>query len=326
MKDYPNQLTLLNLQKNSNQWPKETKHCAPYKPILLLVVFDLIAENTISNNLIELTPQLGDLFSSYWSLIRPVMPPERSLGNIALPFYHLRNDGFWHLIPKPGQETVVESGVPMRSIRQLQENTLGARFDEALFDLLQQTTFREQLRKTIIETYFDAILQPVLLEQAVFNFESYLYQREIERQAEASDFQLVKPESEDKPARSQGFRRAIVVAYDYICATCGIRVLTNDGQTIVVAAHIVPHYQSHNDDPRNGVALCQSCHWAFDRGMMTIVPDRFTVKLSPQLRNADLMVGYFGNLRGKTIVLPRSEKMYPHEIALDWHLKNIFVS
>jgi len=318
-------ITNLKLQKNSKQWSQATNYCAPYKPILLLAVFDLIAEGAITNNQVELTPQLGELFSSYWSLIRPVMPPERSLGNIALPFYHLRNDGFWHFIPKSGKESVVASGVPMRSIRQLQDNTLGARLDETLFGLVQQTPVREQLRKLIVETYFYPILHRVLLEQAVINFESYLYQQEIEQQVDDAAFQLVKPENDMKPSRSQGFRRAIVLAYDYVCATCGIRILTNEGQAIVVAAHIVPHHQSHNDDPRNGIALCQSCHWAFDRGMMAINPDKYSIKLSSQMRNTDLVIGYFNELRGKPIMLPQSEKMYPHETALNWHSKHIFV-
>lgn len=105
----------LNLQKNRNQWSAETNHCAPYMPILLLAVIDLIAEEKITSNLIEITPELGELFASYWSLIRPVMPPERRMGDLALPFYHLRSDGFWHLVPRAGKETIVKDRIPRES-------------------------------------------------------------------------------------------------------------------------------------------------------------------------------------------------------------------
>jgi putative restriction endonuclease len=271
---YSRSFCSLNLQKNSKQWPAETGHCAPYKPILLLAVIDLIAEGEITDNLIKITPELGELFASYWSLIRPVMPPERRMGDLALPFYHLRSDGFWHLVPRPGKEVIVKAGVAMRSISKLQENTLGARLDDDLFHLLQQE----------------------------------------------------KLPDEDKPARTQGFRRAVVATYNHTCATCGIRIINREGHSIVVAAHIVPHHQSHNDDPRNGLSLCQSCHWSFDRGLMTISADNYRVRLSAQLDAIDLEPGYFVRLRGSEIQLPADALLYPHSLALDWHRKHIFAS
>jgi putative restriction endonuclease len=48
-------------------------------------------------------------------------------------------------------------------------------------------------------------------------------------------------EYEIRPAaRDQGFRRAIVTAYDYRCSMCGIRVVTIEGHVAVEAAHIHP--------------------------------------------------------------------------------------
>ena len=51
---------------------------------------------------------------------------------------------------------------------------------------------------------------------------------------------------------------------------------TIDGHTAVDAAHIIPWSISHNDDPRNGLALCKLCHWSFDEGLLAAVlwPDR----------------------------------------------------
>lgn len=49
-------------------------------------------------------------------------------------------------------------------------------------------------------------------------------------------------------------------------------MLTVDGHTAVAAAHIVPWSVSHNDDPRNDMALCRLCHWIFDEGLLGVSP------------------------------------------------------
>jgi putative restriction endonuclease len=89
----------------TGSWTVVTHGQAPHKPILLLSVLDLFAQGRISINLIEITPELGELFAVYWS---KVMPPERR-GNLALPFFHLRSSGFWHLAPQPGQEAALKA-------------------------------------------------------------------------------------------------------------------------------------------------------------------------------------------------------------------------
>ncbi|UCC54968.1 MAG: HNH endonuclease [Anaerolineaceae bacterium] len=56
-----------------------------------------------------------------------------------------------------------------------------------------------------------------------------------------------------------------------------------EGQPVVEAAHIIPWRISHNDDPRNGLALCRLCHWTFDEGMLAVSSD-YLVNASPRLR------------------------------------------
>ena len=84
-------------------WTAVTQSQAPHKPILLLSVLDLFAQGRVTANLIEIMPELGELFAAYWL---KVMPPERR-GNLALPFFHLRSSGFWRLVPQPGQEAAL---------------------------------------------------------------------------------------------------------------------------------------------------------------------------------------------------------------------------
>jgi len=66
-------------------------------------------------------------------------------------------------------------------------------------------------------------------------------------------------------------------------------MLTVDGHSAVDAAHIVPWSVTHNDDPRNGMALCRLCHWTFDEGL-TSVSAKYTMLLhrtaAPGVENA----------------------------------------
>jgi putative restriction endonuclease len=126
---------------------------------LLLVVLDLFAQGRISSNLIEITPELGELFAGYWS---KVMPPERR-GNPALPFFHLRSSGFWRLLPQPGQEAALQAVRQVDTLKQLSRLTLGACLDDELYQLLQVPESRNALRTYSSKRILPAnIIQPCL--------------------------------------------------------------------------------------------------------------------------------------------------------------------
>ena len=62
------------------------------------------------------------------------MPPGRA-GNLFLPFFHLKSDGFWHLIPQHEKEGVLAAIGQIRSAAQLRETVLGAQLDNELYEL-----------------------------------------------------------------------------------------------------------------------------------------------------------------------------------------------
>ncbi len=284
----------------------------------MLAVIDLFGQGSIRSNLIELTLDLGETFTLYWSR---VMPPDQR-GNIALPFFHLKSDGFWHLVPQPSKEAILAATQKIASVTHLRELVLGAKLDNELFSLLRNEESRNVLRAVLIETYFAPELQRGLLEQSTINAEAFAYSEELleqvrqHRQASASD--------ELKPAaRDQGFRRAVVAAYDHRCAMCGIRMLTADGHTVVDAAHIVPWSITHNDSPRNGMALCRLCHWSFDEGMLS-VSSRYVVIASPQIIVSRNIPQHVSTLEGLSIVNPIDLLFMPDLDALKWHRQQVF--
>lgn len=298
------------------RWSSLTKHRAPHKPLLLLAVFDSISQGIIKNNLIEITPELCETFTIYWSR---VMPPEKR-SDIALPFFHLTSDGFWQLIPRPGKEETVQTGIRLRSVSEIKELTLGAKFDDDLFALLKVKEWRDILRSILVDKYFAPNARRALLEQSELNDEAYRYSLELLKEEQGIK---INPDEIKVAARTQGFRLAIVKTYAHRCTTCGIRILTADGHTIVEAAHIVPFYLTKNDDPRNGLCLCRTCHWNFDEGLLS-VSSRYEVVTSPQLVANNNLPSYVVTLAGRGIIHPIEEKFLPDLDALAWHRKEVF--
>jgi putative restriction endonuclease len=321
LQDYIKKFEKLRTDISPARWSVKTCHRAPHKPLLLLAVMDLFAEGTIKANFIEITSDLGELFSLYWSR---VMPPDRR-GNLALPFFFLKSEGFWHLIPQPDKGDILAATSHIRSVKQLYDLVMGAKLDEELFKILQVEKSRNQLRTVLIQTYFAPELRPGLIEQGLINTEAYQYSQELLEQAriQGNRAPSIKEEPYRPAARNQGFRRAVVIAYEHRCAFCGIRMMSSDGHTVVDAAHIIPWSVSHNDNPRNGMALCKLCHWTFDEGMIG-VSQKYLVITSPQLVSNRNIPAHLSTLNGRPIFRPAEEILWPDLAAFLWHHKVIF--
>ena len=69
------------------------------------------------------------------------------------------NDGFWHLVPKPGSANIVATLSQAPSLSQLHDRILGAQLDSELYELLMAQDSRESLRMTLITTYFSPSVQ-----------------------------------------------------------------------------------------------------------------------------------------------------------------------
>lgn len=310
----------LRKDKNQNRYPASTKNAAPHKPLLLLSVLDRFAEGTIEENQIRLDPGLLDLFNDYWKLVMP----DEWRSNIALPFYHLSSEDFWHLIPQPGSENVIEAGRRLRSIRQLKDHTQGARLDEDLHALLTEEDPRNVLRTTLIESHFAESAHAPLAEQSTIHVEAFRYRRRLLQHArEKTEAGEHVSSTVSEPARTQGFRQAVVDAYDHRCALSGIRILTEDHHTAVEAAHIQPWSVNQNDDPRNGIALSKLCHWAFEEGLITISTD-YTILTSPEFTAPYNRTGHLDTLGGRSPHLPEEEALWPQQKYLEWHRHNKF--
>src|SRR4028119_482667 len=178
IEDYPQRFARLRTNRNRKVWSGVTAHQAPHKPLLLLCVLDLFDSGEISSNLVEITDDLAELFGRYWERALPFGRP----GNLALPFFHLRGDGFWHLIPRDARArpfgrpgNLARPFFPLRGdgfwhliprhegarlgsqiayLSRLREEVLGARLDDDLYDLMRSGGNRDWLRGGLVGADF----------------------------------------------------------------------------------------------------------------------------------------------------------------------------
>lgn len=301
-------------------FPELTKRRAPHKPFLLLSIMDMLACNTISNRFISINDELTELtslFTNYWRTVMPI----RRTSSIAFPFSRLHSEPFWKLVPIPGREITKESITHISSVTQLRNLALGAQLDEALFLLMSNRESRSELTMCLLEGCFSSEGREIVEKAIRIHQEAFQYSMELTNRAH----HVAIPEEANvypDAARTQGFRRAIVVAYNHRCALCGVRIVTPEGHTAVEAAHIKPWSKFKDDDIKNGMALCRLCHWAFDEGLMG-VDDQYGVLTSRQMTTLPNAAGFLMTLSGRPIIKPNDYDFWPHQNNLAWHRTNI---
>ena len=98
---------------------------------------------------------------------------------------------------------------------------------------------------------------------------------------------------------------------------------------LLVAGHIIPWAEGTPQqklDPENGICLSALYDKAFDKGLITISPDDFTVILSSALReyeSQEYFDMHFGNINGQKIMMPIEHQ--PNRDYLAYHRDRLFM-
>lgn len=137
-------------------------------------------------------------------------------------------------------------------------------------------------------------------------------------------FQVERPIIERlvaKPQRKAFFRKAVLEAYDGRCAVSGWKLINGGGRAEAEAAHIRPVEEKGPDSIQNGIALCGTAHWMFDRGLITFTDDlEITVSRHVNDRSGiDAII----NSSGRAIA-PERLALRPHPAFLAWHRERRF--
>lgn len=96
------------------------------------------------------------------------------------------------------------------------------------------------------------------------------------------------------------FRKRIFAAYGDKCAITGCEV-----QSVLEAAHIVPHADETNYDTSNGLPLRADIHTLFDLRLLAVSED-YRIKIHTILAGSE-----YEKFHGKTIGLPKNKCDYP---------------
>ena len=288
-----------------------TTERAPHKPVLLLAVLDEIAAGQIPTNQIVISPELVARFRDEWSrrVRSPFFKPD-----FTKPFYHLKGEGFWHPVPRPGREFLLTTSHSPRSFSSLQDTVRYVQLDEPLFRLLRDPSSRAVLRQVLLSTYFgdapaagpgyiDTVAQQ-MLEEAPGTYR---------RLAQGFD-------EEELVARSAVFKRVIPRIYNYTCCISGMQVLAGPSVQMVDACHILPFAESRDDTITNGLSLCPNLHRAFDRGLIRI-DDRYRVSVSPSVQEPTGAAYGIRAFEGQPLRLPQDRAHWHGLDNLEAHWK-----
>lgn len=118
------------------------------------------------------------------------------------------------------------------------------------------------------------------------------------------------------------FRRVVLASYAETCCISGLA-----HPRLLVASHIVPWAVDPGLrlNPTNGLCLSALHDRAFDRGLLTVLPD-LTIRVSAELRRAagQAFVGSaLLDFDGRRARAP--EKFHPHPDRLRWHNEHVFL-
>jgi hypothetical protein len=122
--------------------------------------------------------------------------------------------------------------------------------------------------------------------------------------------------------RDAAFSGVVLDNYGFTCAVTGQRY-RSEQHVEADGAHIIGKEVFGTDDPRNGIALSKSAHWAFDRGVFTI-SDQYEVVVNPKARVADTANFQVFEFDRRRIQLPKDSYYWPHPEALAWHKREVF--
>lgn len=280
---------------------KRGDHERPHKPALLLAILDLVESGEVTSNRVPLSDALIDRFKGYFDIVgrgddRPT---------IQNPFFHLCGEGFWDLLPQPGERPLYQRGnvTGAPSVAQLRRRMSHGAFSRDLWERVADAGQRAALRAALITRYFPDQRRQLLDFSHVENHD-------------------VLREEPPPPGRDAAFRKVVLAVYDHRCAACGTRVVVQPDLSLVEAAHLVPFAVSHDDRPANGIALCRNHHWAMDRRLIAPCPDpehragvwRVSPRLDDRIEGQQDLLG----LDRRTVIAPKAEQFMPTIEALRW--------
>lgn len=134
----------------------------------------------------------------------------------------------------------------------------------------------------------------------------------------------IVPSDETGLIKSNNFRDIVLFAYNNKCAITQESILYN-GLSNLEAAHIMPQAHNGPNSLANGFALSRDLHWAFDKGLFTIVLDnsKYKVKVHDKVIKDNKILG---DIHDREIFVPEDNRFRINKNALNYHETHIYGS
>jgi len=275
------------------RWRKDGKR-APHKPLLLLYAlarFQREGDAPIVYSVVE-----GELAA----LVREFGPPNPT--GLYYPFHHLTGDGLWTVTTRDGGPS------PGPSPSKLRDSGAWGRFTPEVVDELRR-------RPEVVVQAAHALLDD--------NFPESLHEGICEAVGlDLHETGLVAAGTVRARRRDPGFRRAVLRAYEYMCAFCGYEGRLDDGSSVGLdAAHIRWFALDGPDTVDNGLCLCSLHHVLFDKGVLTLTDDHRVDVTGAFMGRTPNTRAQVHALAGRRVEQPRQGIGPAH---LLWHRAEVF--
>lgn len=117
----------------------------PHKYIAILAVLDMIKEKKVSDGIVKYDDDFKTFFTKFFQKYSKYSDRNRPYN----PFFHLRTSGFWHLIPKNIDESILKNINSVGGPTELNQLVLHAEIDPELFAELLDPESRLSLENEI---------------------------------------------------------------------------------------------------------------------------------------------------------------------------------
>jgi putative restriction endonuclease len=273
-------------------WSRKNER-APHKPLLLLLALGLFSQGVRSVPYVRYEEKLVEL-------LREFGPTRRSL-HPEYPFWRLCNDGIWEVNAYSEMRRRVSSNdIPRTELRAA--NATG-RFPLELQRLFaRQPELISHVAQLLLTAHFPDSLHRDILDAVGLSID-------------------VSRISSRK--RDPNFRNAVLTAYRYRCAVCGLDLRIGNITIALEAAHIQWHQANGPDLVENGIALCSIHHKLFDLGAFTLDP-ALQVLVSEQVHGTGQFEQTLLQHHGQKLSPPLRTEDRPHQPFLRWHRVEVF--
>lgn len=278
---------------------------SPHKPLTVLYALANIRRGKRWIDYNESGNELDELIWSFTNL--------RSKPNSLNPLYRLANDaaeiGIWNVYPN---DLSTDRSGNIKKTEAI-ERHFKAGFSDETWDYLQKNQFQVQklIEEIIDDNFPETLSDDLLLKLGIADLPPLT----------KNDERITQ--TIERPRRDPNFPKRILSIYDNRCCFCGLKLYLNDSPLSMEAAHIKWKAQGGECSEGNGLSLCPTHHYTFDRGLWSL-DDEYKIFLSSSAIIDTKSDPFFRPFLGKSIADKVMDHQYlPTEENIIWHRKNI---